>query len=119
MRAISASVPGRMRSRNSTTRTSLPSRRQTEPSSSPITPAPTTSSRFGTLGSVSAPVEETTVRSSMAMPGSLATSEPVAMTMLLASSRCLSPLSRLTPTLPTPRTVAVPWKASILFFLRR
>ena len=61
VRAISASVPGRMRSRNSTTSTSLPSRRQTEPSSSPMTPAPTTSSRFGTLGSVSAPVEETIV----------------------------------------------------------
>ncbi len=43
-------MPGRMRSRNSTTVTSAPSRRQTEPSSSPITPAPTTISFFGTLG---------------------------------------------------------------------
>ena len=40
--------PGTMRSRNSTTSTSAPSRRHTEPSSSPIAPAPTTSRRFGT-----------------------------------------------------------------------
>ena len=44
----SPSMPGRMRSRNSTTVTSEPSRRQTEPSSRPITPAPTTISCFGT-----------------------------------------------------------------------
>ncbi len=43
-------MPGRMRSRNSTTVTSAPSRRQTEPSSSPITPAPTTISDFGGFG---------------------------------------------------------------------
>ena len=61
LRATSASVPGRMRSRNSTTSTSLPSRRHTEPSSSPITPAPITSRRLGTLGSASAPVEDTIV----------------------------------------------------------
>ena len=42
-----------------------PSRRHTEPSSSPITPAPTTSSRFGTLSSTSAPVEDTMRFSSM------------------------------------------------------
>ena len=48
--ATSPSMPGRMRSRNSTTVTSAPSRRQTEPSSRPMTPAPTTSSRFGTAG---------------------------------------------------------------------
>ena len=48
-RATSASMPGRMRSRNSTTVTSAPSRRQTEPSSRPMTPAPTTSSLFGTF----------------------------------------------------------------------
>ena len=52
-------MPGRMRSRNSTTVTSAPSRRHTEPSSSPITPAPTTSSCSGTSSSASAPVEET------------------------------------------------------------
>ena len=43
-------MPGRMRSRNSTTITFAPSRRQTEPSSSPITPAPTTRSFCGHLG---------------------------------------------------------------------
>ena len=63
-------MPGRMRSRNSTTMTSEPSRRQTEPSSSPMTPAPTTTSFFGTVSSASAPVDETTVFSSISMPGS-------------------------------------------------
>ena len=68
--ATSPSMPGRMRSRNSTTVTSEPSRRQTEPISSPMTPAPTTSSRFGTLFSSSAPVEVTTRSSSISTPGS-------------------------------------------------
>ena len=45
--AASPSIPASTRSRNSTTVTSEPSRRQTEPSSSPITPAPTTISLFG------------------------------------------------------------------------
>ena len=46
----SPSMPGRIWSRNSTTVTSAPSRRQTEPSSSPITPPPMTTMRFGTAG---------------------------------------------------------------------
>ena len=79
-------MPGVTRSRNSTTVTSLPSRFQTEPSSSPITPAPTTSSFLGTAVSDSAPVEETICFSSMVTPGSGATSEPVAMMMCLAVS---------------------------------
>ena len=106
--ATSASMPGRMRSRNSTTSTSDPSRRHTEPSSSPITPAPTTSMRFGTWGSASAPVDDTMVSSSISMPGNRATSEPVAMTMLLVSSCCLPPLASVTSTLPGPRIVPVP-----------
>ena len=65
--ATSPSMPGRMRSRYSTTVTSAPSRRHTEPSSRPITPAPTTISFAGTLSSASAPVEETIVFSSMAI----------------------------------------------------
>ena len=68
--ATSPSIPGRMRSRNSTTVTSEPRRRQTEPISRPMMPAPTTSSRFGTLFSSSAPVEVTTRCSSIATPGS-------------------------------------------------
>ena len=101
--ATSASMPGRMRSRNSTTVTSEPSRRQTEPSSRPITPAPTTSRRLGTFGSDSAPVDETIAASSMLTPGSLATSEPVAMTMLLVSSCCLPLGAASRSTLPAPR----------------
>ena len=98
--ATSPSMPGRMRSRNSTTVTSDPRRRQTEPSSSPMTPAPTTSSFFGGTARLRAPVDETTVFSSISTPGSCATSEPVAMTIALASSVVSSPFSALTITLP-------------------
>ena len=113
------SMPGRMRSRNSTTVTSAPSRRHTEPSSSPITPAPTTSSRSGTLSSTSAPVEDTMRFSSISMPLSRATSEPVAMTMALVSSVCVLPSAALTSTLPGAAMRPRPWKLSILFFLSR
>ena len=56
--ADSPSTPGTMRSRNSTTVTSAPSRRHTEPSSSPMIPAPITISRFGTSASDRMPVED-------------------------------------------------------------
>ena len=68
-----------------------------------------TSIFFGTCASPSAPVEETTVLSSISMPGSRATSEPVAMTMLFVSNCWRSLLFRTTPTLPGPMIVAVPW----------
>ena len=57
--------------------------------------------------------------SSMAMPGRLATSDPVAMAIAFASTTCFSPLMKVTPTLPDPRMRPVPWKWSILFFLNR
>ena len=57
--AVSASMPGVMRSRNSTTVTSAPRRRQTEPSSRPMMPAPMTTRLLGTSGSDRAPVEST------------------------------------------------------------
>jgi len=88
--------------------TSLPSRRHTEPSSSPITLAPITSNFSGTLSSVSAPVEETTRFSSISMPLSLATSEPVAITIDLASSVWVLPSSPLTSTLPGAAMRALP-----------
>ena len=53
----SPSKPGRIWSRNSTTVTCEPSRRHTEPSSSPITPPPMTTMRLGTSASSSAPVD--------------------------------------------------------------
>ena len=75
--------------------------------------------RFGTCGSDSAPVDETMVSSSMSMPGSRATSEPVAMTMLLVSSVCAPPAASRTSTLPGAPMVAVPCMVSILFFFIR
>src|SRR3981081_4117551 len=92
-------MPGKMRSRNSTTMTSEPRRRQPDPSSSPITPAPTTSNRFGTLSSTKAPVDDTIRFSSIVIPLSRATSDPVAMTIALAPSVCV-PLAPLTSTCP-------------------
>jgi hypothetical protein len=81
---ISSSMPGRIWSRYSTTVTLAPSRRHTEPSSSPITPPPITTRWLGTCGSSSAPVESTIRSWSTVTPGSGVTDEPVAMTMFLA-----------------------------------
>ena len=98
--ATSVSMPGRMRSRYSTTVTCEPRRRQTDPSSSPITPAPTTIILAGNLSSAKAPVEDTTIFSSISTPGSGVTSEPVAMTMALVSSAWTVPSSAVTLTWP-------------------
>jgi hypothetical protein len=75
--------------------------------------------RGGTLSSTSAPVEETMRFSSISMPRSLATSEPVAITIALVSSICVLPSAPLTSTMPVPATCPKPWKLSILFFLNR
>ena len=80
----SPSMPGRIWSRNSTTMTLAPSRRQTEPSSSPITPPPITTIVSGTLSSSSAEVESRIVSWSISTPGSGVTLEPVAMTKFFA-----------------------------------
>ena len=65
----SPSMPGRIWSRNSTTVTFAPSRRQTEPSSRPMTPPPITTMWPGTLASSSAPVESTIRSWSISTPG--------------------------------------------------
>ena len=84
-----------------------------------MTPAPTTSSRSGTLSSTSAPVDDTMRCSSMSMPGSRATSEPVAMTIALVSSVCVLPSAAFTSTLPGAAMRPTPSNGSILFFLNR
>ena len=84
-----------------------------------MTPAPTTTSRFGTAGSDSAPVEETMRFSSTVTPGSGVDSEPVAMTMALASTSLDAPSAAVTRTLPGPAIAPVPRSQSILFFLKR
>ena len=119
--ATSPSMPGRMRSRYSITTTSAPRRRQTEPNSRPITPAPMTIILAGTFSNVSAPVEDTMTFSSKAMstPGGLATSDPVAMTMALLSKTCALPSSAMTLTRPAASMLPCPTKASTLFFFRR
>mmetsp|Transcript_16340 Transcript_16340/g.55499 ORF Transcript_16340/g.55499 Transcript_16340/m.55499 type:complete len:213 (+) Transcript_16340:599-1237(+) len=90
---ISWSIVGTMRSRNSTTSTSVPRRFHTEPISRPMTPPPTTTIFLGISVSSSAPVEST-----MRLPA-LSTghggrgmgSEPVAMTILSDSTVCEPP----------------------------
>ena len=84
-----------------------------------MTPAPTTTMRAGTCASASAPVEETTRFSSISTPGSGLDSEPVAITIAFASSVSTAPLSGVTVTLPGAAMAPVPWKAVILFFLKR
>ncbi len=112
-------MPGRMRSKNSTTVTWAPRRRHTEPSSSPITPAPTTSSFSGTLSSASAPVDETMRFSSISMPFRRATSEPVAITMFFVSTVWVLPSAPFTSILPGAVMRPWPMKASTLCFLSR
>ena len=75
-----------------------------------MTPAPMTSMRLGTFGSDSAPVDDTIAVSSISMPGSWATSEPVAMTIAFASMSCFSPLINVTSTTPGALMRPVPWK---------
>ena len=110
--ATSPSMPPRIVSRYSTTVTLAPSRAQTEPSSSPMTPPPTTTMVAGTLANSSAPVDETITFSSnsTSTPGMPATSEPVAMTMFLASISSTLPSSAVTATLPAATTLPVPRK---------
>ncbi len=84
-----------------------------------MTPAPTTISFFGGLASASAPVDDTTVFSSISTPGRRATSEPVAMTIFFASSAVSLPSAPLTTTLPGAAMRPSPTTQSILFFLNR
>jgi hypothetical protein len=117
--AISPSAPGMVRSRNSITSTSAPSRRQTEPSSSPMMPAPITTSFLGTGDRPRAPVESTMRFWSTVTPGSGEGSEPVAMTILAVSRVVSDPSSAFTSTLPGAAMAPAPLIQSTLFFLNR
>ena len=119
-RATSASMPGRMRSRNSTTVTSAPSRRHTEPSSSPMTPAPTTSRRFGHLrqrqragrGDDRLLVDVDAGQLRHARAGGDDDRLGLELLLLAVDERDLDLARRR-------RCAAVPWKCSILFFFNR
>ncbi len=106
--AVSPSSPGQIRSRYSSTVTCAPSRRQTEPSSRPITPAPITTRWRGTSANSRAPVESRMRWLSTGTPGSGAGSEPVAMTISRASSCAWPPSARSTLTRPSPCKRAQP-----------
>jgi hypothetical protein len=79
-------MPGKIRSAYSTTVTLEPSRCQTDPSSSPITPAPMTTKCPGTEGYDSASVLVPMRSPSSSTPGNLATLLPVAMSAFLVVS---------------------------------
>ena len=115
--AISASIPGKIRGRKSTTSTSAPRRDHTVPISSPIYPAPTTTSFFGNFGISNAPVEETICFSSIGKEARLVGSDPVAIRILSALN---SPLSRPVMIVTTPCDViwAEPTRWVILFFAK-
>ena len=92
--------------------TSEPSRRQTEPSSSPITPAPMTRNILGTVSSskrARRPDHDCFLVPLPPTPGSAATSEPVAITMFFVSRSWFDAVLALaTPTCPT---AAIPRRA--------
>ncbi|MNY03156.1 hypothetical protein D3C86_1357610 [compost metagenome] len=115
----SMSTPGQIRSRNSTTVTCAPRRRQTEPSSRPITPAPITTRCLGTSLRARAPVESRMRLLSMSTPGRGMGSEPVAMMMSLAISSVLPPALSVTVTLPGPSMWPQPLIQSTLFLRKR
>ena len=76
-------MPRKVGSASSTT-TSEPSRRHTEPISRPMTPEPMTPIFFGTVGMRSAPSLDSTLSSSKAAPGKARASDPVATITCLA-----------------------------------
>ncbi len=119
--AICSSTAPRKVGSASSTVTSAPRRRHTEPISSPITPEPTTPRRFGTAAMSSAPSLESTRSSSNGAPGSARAFEPVATMTWRATSVSSAAPETFTSIAPSaaftnePR----PWKKATLFFLNR
>ena len=119
--AICSSTAPRNAGSASRTVTSAPRRRQTEPISRPITPAPMTPRRFGTSPIDSAPSLDRTRFSSNAAPGNARAFEPVAtMTWRAISVSSADPPTLIsTPASLRPTKEPRPWKNVTLFFLKR
>ena len=120
--AICSSTAPRKVGSASSTVTSAPRRRQTEPISRPITPEPTTPRRFGTAAMSSAPSLDRTFSSSKGASGSARAFEPVAtMTCLADSVSSAAPATRTSIEPPSPAFTNEPrpWKKATLFFLNR
>jgi hypothetical protein len=119
--AMAPSAAPRNAGSASSTVTSAPSRRQTLPISSPMTPAPTTPRRFGTAGIARAPALSSTRTLSIGTPGSARGFDPVAtITCFAASSAGFAPATasfHRSPSLPA--NDPTPWKNATLFFLNR
>ena len=118
----------------SSTTTSAPRRRQTLPSSSPMTPAPITPRRFGTASNSSAPQESTIALPSNGTDLSSIGTEPVASTTCFAASSCFAPSSAVYSTrlpassLPCPcnpvtpaalNSAVMPWVEALTIFALR
>src|SRR3954466_652651 len=106
--------------KNSTTVTSDPSRDQTDPSSKPIAPPPTTTSRLGTESNAIAWSLDTTVVPSNFMKGNSTGAEPVAITTFFADTLVGSvPALAETSTVVASTNDAVPVRTVILRALAR
>uniref|UniRef100_A0A8D9ARP4 Uncharacterized protein n=1 Tax=Cacopsylla melanoneura TaxID=428564 RepID=A0A8D9ARP4_9HEMI len=103
----------------STAVTSAPRRPHTEPSSSPITPAPITIIFLGTFFKLRAPVLDTTVSSSTSIPGNGVTSDPVAIRMFLVFTSSLEPSGLRTVTVFGPVILPCPFFRATLFDLNK
>ncbi len=99
--------------------TCVPSRRQTEPSSMPTTPAPMTTKDFGISGNDNAPSESTMRSWSTGTPGRGVGSDPVAITMLRALTSIISPALSVTVRRPGAVMRAHPWSRVTLFLRMR
>ena len=106
--AICTSIIGKNSSSASNMTTSDPRRRQTLPSSKPMTPAPITPRRTGTSVSMSAPVESIICSSSIGAGAILTGTEPAAIMTLLASNTWTLPLLSVTSTFAPTRTFPTP-----------
>ena len=116
---MSSSLPGRIVGISSTTVTFAPSRRQTEPSSRPITPPPMTIRCFGTSGILSAPMFDSTRFSSNFRNGSSIGTEPVAMMTFCGDRSDCRAVGRRPRRCSPARSVPRPFAQVILFFLKR
>ena len=99
--------------------TLAPKRACIEANSTPTAPEPITTSDFGTSASSSIPVEESTVFSSMSIPGRDRGVDPVATMTFLPVSTVSAPSAPVTDTRPAPARRPKPAATSTRFFFIR
>merc|ERR1719219_1349509 len=104
---------------NSTAVTSDPSLDQTDPNSTPMTPAPMRTIFCGTSLRLRAPVDDTMRSSSMVIPGKGVTSDPVAiMTFLALMTSLTEPSGAITETSFWPFLQTLPNDSNVSYAAR-